>query len=91
MDGSGGAGTAAALGLPQPRAAPSSAPAQRMTPEQEAEFKQLLARFKADSAPLTHVLSLYSLFFTKFTAEKTKLESQAEAIKQQIKPIEDEQ
>jgi hypothetical protein len=53
-----------------------------MTQDQEDQFKQLLGQFKADSSPLTHILSLYSLFFTKFTDEKVKLESQVEAVRQ---------
>jgi hypothetical protein len=53
-----------------------------MTQDQEDQFKQLLGQFKADSSPLMHILSLYSLFFTKFTDEKVKLESQVEAVRQ---------
>jgi hypothetical protein len=88
-----GDGRNAAPGQPSPNAAllSSPSPAQKMTQDQEDQFKQLLGQFKADSSPLMHVLSLYSLFFTKFTNEKVKLESQVEAIRQQIKEMEDKQ
>ena len=63
----------------------SAAGSKKMTPEQEDQFKQLLVQFKTDSSPLMHILSLYNYFFTKFTEEKEKLTSQADAIKEEIK------
>lgn len=50
--------------------------ASKMTKEQEEEFKELLLRFKAESSPLMHILSLYSYFFTKFHEAKDRLEKQ---------------
>jgi hypothetical protein len=62
MDGSGGAGSAAALGLPQPGAAPSSTPAQTMTPEQEAATRSIQGRLSStDARPLPLQLVLYEV------------------------------
>ena len=46
----------------------------KMNKDQEEEIREYLKRFRADSSPLMHVLSLHSYFFNKLAEDKTTLE-----------------
>lgn len=61
---------------------------QKLTKDQEEQVKGLLAQFKADSSPLAHILTLYSYFFSKFTEERTKLESEVQSLEKSLKEAE---
>ena len=48
----------------------------KINKNEEDQLKDLLEQFKADSAPLMHILFLYSFFYQKFSEEKLKLSTQ---------------
>ena len=77
---------AAMAGASGPAQAPVTAAAsKKMTKDQEEQFKEQLLQFKGASSPLIHILTLYAYFFTKFTEEKSSLESKIQVIDEKCK------
>lgn len=62
----------------------SEAEQQSLGKEEEEQVKGLLLQFKADAAPLTHILTLYNNFYVKFKEEKNKLTEKSEEVAKSI-------
>jgi len=60
----------------------------KMSKEQEEELKEMLTRFQLESSPIRHILTLNSFFFTKFSEEKSKLQSEHVKYSQQLEILE---
>ena len=77
---------AAMPGASGPAQAPATALSRlKMTKDQEEQLKEQLLQFKGASSPLIHILTLYAYFFTKFTEEKSSLESKIQVIEEKCK------